>query len=201
MPKLSTPWGQADVFVRLDPDKKVVRVATPSQGGIGVHPSLELAAHIEACAIVDSEGWRWFEDSGCAAVIVALPQLFSRSAFESAKLDLQHSQPETYMTHFGTVLTATTSRALEQREFESATRNKYTVVAAFGDWAWDVPQGSVYCCGWRNSDEATAGFLVPADHFYQHATRLILDDFPRWEPNRKLPYSKLWAENAVNALE
>ena len=107
-----------------------------------------------------------------------------------AKEILQHYYPEAFMAHFGGVLTAATSRALEQREWESATANNYTVTAGFGDWTWNVPLGYVYACGWRRSDEATAGFLVPADVYNVNPGRLVLDDFQRWEPDRTLPYSK-----------
>jgi hypothetical protein len=48
----------------------------------------------------------------------------------------------------------------------------------------------VYACGWRKIDEATAGFLVPADIYDINPARLVLDDFPLWEPDRTLPYSK-----------
>lgn len=190
MPKISTPWGEADYFVRLDPDKKVLRVSTARSGGIGVHPSIELPPYIKRHAVVDADGWAWFDDCNCDPIIVALPNLFGRPSVEAAKNVLQHSHPETFMAHFGVALTASTSRALERREFEFRTKDQFVPTAGFGDWAWDVPEGHVYVCGWRHCDEAIAGFLVPAERFYRDADRLLLDEFPRWEPNRSLLYRK-----------
>ena len=91
------------------------------------------------------------------------------------------------------------ARAIERREFEAATRDNFVVTAGFGSSFWDVPCGYVYACGFRQRDEATAGFLVPASR-YTKPDRLILDEFPRWEPDRTLQMHKRFAEcPAANA--
>lgn len=190
MSKVSTPWGEAVIYFRLNPDKKFLRVNTDQSGGIGIHPSVPIPAHIERCAVIAEDGWRWFEDDQCAAVVVAFPELFSHTAVSACRDHLRHTDPETFTAHFGITLTAADSRALEQREFEANTRDNFIPTAGFGDWAWNVPKDSVYVCGWRQRDEAIAGFLVPAERFYEEACRLVLDEFPRWEPDRALPYYK-----------
>ena len=58
------------------------------------------------------------------------------------------------------------------------------------DTPWGVAeQGHGYVAGWRRRDEATACFLVPACDFI-NPERLVLDDFPRWEPDRSQPFVK-----------
>ena len=190
MPTLQTPWGIADTVIRLDPDNRFLRVHTPSHGGIGVHPAQAIPDHIASCANVDAEGWRWFEeDINVAAVMVAFPHLFCINTVAAAKDALRHHLPEVYTRHFGEALTAANSHAIERREFEAASRDKFVVTAGFGSSFWDVPGGYVYACGFRRSDDATAGFLVPSAR-YARPERLILDEFPRWEPDRTLPMHK-----------
>ncbi len=79
---------------------------------------------------------------------------------------------------------------MEEREFHARTTDNFIVTAAWGSSFWDVGNGKVYVCGWRRRDEATAGFLVPEEEYQVNPSRLILDTYPRWEPNRSLPYVK-----------
>lgn len=198
MEKLSTPWGLADYVHFHDPDRKIRRVSTSSHGGISVSRELKMPDHLAALGMRDATGCLWFEeDLAWAAVPAAFPQHFNEESLEAAQQTLRHHFPEAYVAQFGGVLTASTSRALARREWEAATANSFVVTCGFGDWAWDVPTGHVYACGWRRSDEATAGFLVPASR-YVNEGRLVLDAFPRWEPNRTLPYFK---PKSVLALE
>lgn len=196
MKHFNTPWGIADQVDSLHPEKKILRVHTPSHGGIAVALDLPMPSYLAALGDA-GPSYRWFEeDQAWAAPATAFPSFFHPAQVRGAKEILQHHYPEAFMAHFGGVLTAATSRALEQRDWESATANKYTVTSGFGDWAWDVPRGYVYACGWRRQDEATAGFLVPAEVYNLNPGRLVLDGFPRWEPDRSLPYSKPGANTA-----
>jgi len=190
MKHFNTPWGVADQVHSLHPDKKILRVCTPEHGGIAVALDLQMPACLAALGMEEG-GYRWFEeDEAWAAPATAFPTFFHPDHVRGAKETLQHRYPEAFMAHFGGVLTAATSRALERREWEAATAGNFTVTSGFGDWDWNVPTGYVYACGWRKNDEATAGFLVPADIYDVNPARLVLDDFPRWEPDRTLPYSK-----------
>jgi hypothetical protein len=190
MQKRQTPWGPADSCVALSKDNTVLKVGTPEHGGIGVAPSVELPQHIHECALVDHDGWRWFEeDIAWSAAAIALPEFFDEKTMQAAKDTLRHCMPRTFMAHFGVLLTGATSRALAQEEFESATKSNFIVVHEFGDLYWNVPEGHVYACGWRRADEATCGFLVPIEK-YRNPSRLVLDEFPRWEPDRSLPFCK-----------
>lgn len=180
----------ADQVDSLHPEKHILRVHTESHGGIAVALALPMPACLAALG-EQGQTYRWFEeDQAWAAPATAFPRFFHPQQVCSAKEILQHHYPEAFMAHFGGVLTAATSRELEKREWESATANKFTVTSGFGDWAWDVPRGYVYACGFRKNDEAVAGFLVPADVYNVNPGRLVLDDFPRWTPDRSLPYSK-----------
>jgi len=87
-------------------------------------------------------------------------------------------------------LTPADSRALEQAAWEDRTHDKFVACAAYSDRHWDVPKGMTYVSGWRRSDEAVAGFLVPAQEEQAGGLRLVLDGYPRWEPIRNLPEVK-----------
>lgn len=190
MKNFPTPWGLADQVDILHPEKKILRVHTPEHGGVAVATDLPMPSCLAALG-EQGQSFRWFEeDQAWAAPATAFPSFFHPEQVRRAKQILQHYYPEAHMDHFGGVLTAATSHALERREWESATANNFTVTSGFGDWAWDVPRGYVYACGWRKNDEAVAGFLVPADVYSANPGRLVLDEYPRWSPNRALPYSK-----------
>lgn len=190
MKHLNTPWGVADQVDSYHPEHKILRVSTPEHGGIAVALDLQMPACLAALGLQEG-GYRWFEeDEGWAAPATAFPTFFHPDHVRAAREILQHRYPEAFMAHFGGVLTPATSRALAQREWETATAGKFTVTCGFGDWAWNVPAGHVYACGWRRSDEATAGFLVPVDIYDVNPARLVLDGFPRWEPDRTLTYCK-----------
>jgi hypothetical protein len=190
MKHFSTPWGVADQVHSLHPQNKILRVSTPSHGGIAVAADLQMSVHLAALGL-EQGGYRWFEeDQAWAAPATAFPSFFHPAHVRLARQILQHKYPQAHMAQFGGVLTAATSRALERREWEMATSDSFVVTAGFGDWAWDVPRGHVYACGWRRRDEASAGFLVPAKVYDVNPERLVLDGFARWEPDRTLPYSK-----------
>ena len=191
MKNFQTPWGMADQVDSLHPEKnKLLGVHTPEHGGIAVAMDLPMPCYLAALG-EEGQSYRWFEeDQAWAAPATAFPSFFHPDHVRRAKEILRDHYPEAFMAHFGGVLTAATSRALEQREWESATANRFVVTAGFGDWAWNVVPGHVYACGWRRRDEAVAGFLVPAEIYNVNPGRLVLDDYPRWEPDRTLPYSK-----------
>jgi hypothetical protein len=189
MKQLRTPWGIAGQVASYHPERKILHARTPEQGGFAVALELPMAAHLAALGTQD-ERYRWFdEELGWAAVATAFPAHFSPGSVARAKDILRDHYPEAFTAHFGVALTAATSLALEKREWEAATANNFTVCAG---WAagWDIPAGQVYAAGWRRQDEAVAGFLVPADVYRVNPSRLVLDPFPRWEPNRDLPYTK-----------
>lgn len=186
---MRTPWGDAQTVSYYDPDRKIVHVSTASHGGLGVDLALDMPAHLAGIGECDDKR-RWFEeDKAWAAVALAFPQFFSATVVEQAKETLKHWRPEAYMTHFGVTLGPADSHVLEKRAWEQATRDNFVVTAGWGDWAWDVPAGHVYAAGFRASDGAAAGFLVPQDQ-YERPGRLVLDGFPRWEPDRTKPYCK-----------
>ena len=175
-------------------------MGTSEHGGIGVLPAAPMPDYLAALGHTDVYGTRWYEeDIAWAIAVTAFPDRFEPSWIVAAKETMRHEYPEAYMTHYGVVLTAETSRLLERRQFEAATRNSYTVTASFGEWAWNVPVGFVYACGWRRSDESTAGFPVPAEK-YLNPGRLVLDEFPRWEPDRSIPAYKPKAATPTAAI-
>ena len=191
MIKMPTPWGVSHYVHFHGADKLVVRVGTAEHGGIGVDASILMPPALAALAMLDSDGRRWFEEDVCwAAAVIALPDRFPADWVESAQNTLCHSFPDAYMAHFNVVLTAADSRAIEEREFHAKTQDNFIVTAAWGSAFWDVGTGSVYACGWRRRDEATAGFLVPEGEYQVAPSRLILDNYPRWEPDRSLPFVK-----------
>lgn len=192
MIKISTPWGPSHYVHFHGADRLVVRVGTAEHGGIGVDASLSMPPALAALALLDSDGRRWYEeDVAWAAAVVAFPERFQPEWLEPAKDTLRNEFPEAYMAHFGVTLTTADSRVLEERAWHAASADNFIVMSAFGDSFWNVEPGMVYACGWRRRDEATAGFLVPeAVYSAANPSRMILDHFPRWEPDRSTPYLK-----------
>ena len=187
---MSTPWGGSQSRTFYDPQRTIMLVNTAEHGGFGVHVSREMPKHLVTGIAIVEDTWRWFEeDQAWAAVAVAFPEFFSEANVASAQQTLKDWYPEAYMAHFGVNLTAADSRKLEQLAWEEATRDNFVVTAGWGDWAWDVPAGHVYAAGFRARDGAAAGFLVPQDQ-YERPGRMVLDSFPRWEPDRTKPYCK-----------
>lgn len=187
--RLDTPWGSADSVRYLNADKSVVQVSTASHGGIGVdHTQLELPAHLIVPAI-RTDTMLWFEedDDWCCAAL-ALPDLFP-DIQDAAEATLRNLMPEIYRAHYGRMPTAQESIRVRAMELNRALHANFRARSAFGDWAWNVPAGHVYVLGVRASDGASVGFLLP-DAEYKDVDALVLDGYPRWEPDMTLPRSK-----------
>lgn len=194
MNKTYTPWGVADHVVALNPERTVLRVGTPSHGGIGVHASVNIAPHLLRYAInaesTSPDEWRWFEeDCNWALVALALPDLFTPEQRESAEATVRNWCPDAWEAHFGRRPSAEESSRIRELELAERLKNHFRPRTAFGDWAWNVPKGHVYVLGHRAIDDQTQGFLVP-DPEYQNLDTLVLDSYPHWSPDKSLPYSK-----------
>lgn len=187
--RLETPWGTADSVRYVNADKSVVKVSTSSHGGIGVdHTKLQLPDHLTIPAI-KTDTMLWFEeDSDWCCVALALPVLFPDEQ-DAAEATLRNSLPQVYKTHYGRMPTAEESLKVREMELNRALHSNFRVRTGFGDWAWNVPVGHVYVVGVRASDNATAGFLVPEAE-YKNYDAMVLDAYPRWEPDMTLPRSK-----------
>ena len=187
---MPTPWGPADLLEAKCSDKSVIVVSTSSHGGIGVHvPTHPSPQHLRVLGICD-DTWAWFEeDCAWAAAALMLPELFPEDQ-DFARSTLCNWYPEVYAQHFGTLPTAAQSIAVRQAEIKERLKNHFTVKATWGDWAWDVPLGQIYVLGCRTSDGAETGFLVPSEDYKSPVDEIILDAYPRWEPDRTLPGTK-----------
>lgn len=185
-----TPWGQADYVTAKCEDKSVIVVGTPSHGGIGVHIATHpIPEHFQKLAIC-GDTWAWFEeDCAWAAAALMLPEVF-RNEQVAAESTLRNWYPDAYAAHFGRMPSAAESMEVRSRTLKVQLQDKFTVKATWGDWAWDVPQGHLYILGVRSCDNVEAGFLVPEADYKTPVDEIVLDAYPRWEPDRRLPYSK-----------
>lgn len=194
MNNLTTPWGKAHYVQLHGGDGQVLGVGTASHGGIGVHPAISLPQPFEALALVDEEGWRWFEeDEAWAAAVLALPQRFPGELQQKAQETLRHCLPDVYSAHFKVTLTSKDSYVLGQREREAATAGNFIPTCALDSSYYDVPEGHVWVSGWRRRDEATEGFLLPEEAYASGDPYLVLDSFRRWMPNTAMPRRKALA--------
>lgn len=187
---MHTPWGAADSVEAKSPDRSVIVVSTSSHGGIGVHiPTHPIPEHFKQLGIF-GDVWAWFEEDCCwAAPVLMFPDLFP-SEQVSAENTLRSWYPEVYASHYGRMPTAEESMVVRSREIKERLKNSFTVNGTWGDWAWDVPRGHIYVVGKRSSDGVEAGFLLPAGAYKAPIDEIVLDTYPRWEPNRTLPYTK-----------
>ncbi len=187
---MATPWGRADSLTKMTPAGDVVKVATASHGGIGVRVDGPAIAPALLDLAIKEGDWYWFEEDQCwCGAVLAWPDLFKERERAAAESTLRNSCPDVYERFFGRRPTAAESIAVAEAAVRARTHENYTPQSGYGDWAWDVPPGHVYVLGRRASDGATAGFLLTKQE-YEHPFGLVLDDFPRWEPDRSLPYSK-----------
>ena len=185
-----SPWGKIDQTEGIDDKGLIIRVHTPSHGGIGVHKSLEMPSSLASLAMEPAAEWRWFEeDCDWAAVPLAFPDRFNEAVLDQAKDCLRNWNPDAYEGFFGVKPTPEESHVAKDRYLKDLNKQNFMPKTGYGDWAWDVPKGFVYCQGARQSDEATKGFLVPADE-YKNLQELVLNDYPAWEPDKSLPYTK-----------
>lgn len=187
---MHTPWGRADSLTFLSADKSVIQVDTCSHGGIGVHVAVHpIPEHFKPLAVLGDD-WAWFEeDCAWSAAALMLPAILIDHQ-QSAEETLRHWYPDTYATHFGRMPTSEESIEVRSREIKERLKDFYTVDATWGDWAWNVPPGHLYVMGRRKSDGASAGFLVPGDAYKAPIDEIVLDGFPRWEPDRSFPCTK-----------
>ena len=187
---MHTPWGAADSLEAKCSDNSVIVVGTSSHGGIGVHtPTHVIPEHFKGLAICGGT-WAWFEeDCAWSAAVLMFPNLFPAEQ-EAAKLTLRNWYPAVYAAHYGRMPTAAESHKVRSDEIKERLKNNYTVDATWGDWAWNVPPGHLYVIGRRSSDGHEAGFLVPKKDYESPVDEIVLDAYPRWEPDRSLPYTK-----------
>lgn len=184
----NTPWGIADYVKDVAGDGTVLIVSTSSHGGIGVHTSRAMPAYFRSQALTSGE-WLWFEeDCDWAIAALSFPDLFPKDQ-DNAKQTLCNWHPDVYAEHFGQLPTAAQSLKVAERERDERLKDKFTVSSGHSDSSWNIPKGFVYASGWRRADGAKQGFLVPKDK-YVNLHELVLDDFPRWEPDLTLPYMK-----------
>lgn len=196
MIKMTTPWGQADNVSYLNPERTLVRVHTASHGGIGVRFDVTMPSHLDPG--VSGDMWRWFEeDQEWCIPALAFPMYFKPEMVQIATDLLRNWYPDAYEIHFGQMVTAEHSAARRRDELNQRLRAKYRVRASWGDWAWDVPAGKVLALGVRDSDGDEATFLVPHSE-YVNLDELVLDKYPRFTPDRTLPYTKPREKSTAN---
>lgn len=187
---MDTPWGRADLVESKTDDNTVLVVSTSSHGGIGVHIATHSIPEYFKKFAIYGETWAWFEEDCCwSAAALALPELFL-DAQQSAEDTLRNWYPDAYAAHFGRMPLASESMVVRERERKIRLMNNFTVYAAWDETAWNVPIGHVYVRGRRSADNAEAGFLIPVDLYKPPIDDIVLDAFPRWEPDRALPQFK-----------
>lgn len=199
---MHTPWGAADSLEAKSPDKSVIVVGTSSHGGIGVNtPTHVIPEHFKSLCIIEGD-WAWFEqDEASSGAILMFPDLFPKHQ-EAAEATLRNWHPTVYAAHYGRMPTVAESHQVRSSEIKERLKHNYTVNAAWGDWAWNVPPGHLYVLGRRTSDGHEAGFLMPKEDYESPVCEIVLDAYPRWEPDRSLPYTKPRQGNVVQpALE
>lgn len=185
---MHTPWGPADDVQDISGDGTIIYVSTAGHGGIGVATSRKMPPAYASIPIVQGD-WRWFEhDCAMCAPVLAFPHLFKPDGVQQAKDTLRNWYPMVFAMVYGHTPTAEESTEMARLEFEVRTKDKFVPRVAWGDWAWNVPEGQTLVRGVRKSDGAEAEFLVPNDDY--KTSRMVLDSYPRWSPDRTLPYTK-----------
>ena len=188
MKTMNTPWGPADGISYLNDERTIIRVHTSSHGGIGVRCDVPMPPHFP-CGL-DGDNWRWYEeDQEWCFPATAYPACFKPDAVQIAKDLMRNWYPDAFEAHFAEKVTSSNSAARRRDELNSRLHGNYRVKACWSDSCWNVPTGQVLALGVRASDGDEATFLVPKPD-YKALDELVLDRYPRFTPDRTLPYSK-----------
>ena len=171
-PILYTPWGTADSSTSLADG--IVSVSTSSHGGIHLSPQrvqqMPPALRAGAGDRITAGGDAWFEEDVDAAIVaVSFPDAFSKEAGAEAEATLRNWLPSIWEAHFGRHLEPGESHKKDEDAFYEANRQSLIVIAAFGQWASNVPPGMVGVIariGGRGVPSSTdSSWLVPAAEY------------------------------------
>jgi len=157
-PKRS-PWGTVDYAKELAPG--VFTVSTPGHGGI----KLDRKRNAAVPKPVRRKGGWYEEDCEYALAVLVHPEAFDEKTVEAAHDSAKNWYPEAYETLTGTKVKTEESYTLRKRAVEEATKDKFVVRSARGDWAEDVPTGKVCVTAQKASTGETADFLVTAAEY------------------------------------
>jgi hypothetical protein len=139
--KMRTPWGKAQNVTKVTPSGSILEVSTAGHGGLKLDRRTNALVH---------EAWRqkggWYEED-CEHAIVALTfgtdAGYSLEAVERARVTAKDYYPDAYEAVYGVKVTADESSTVREREALAATAGKYLILACWGEWATNVPDGRV----------------------------------------------------------
>lgn len=163
---MRTPWGQAQSVDHLAPG--IEFVTTASHGGVKLSEDLnrKIPAYMRQAG-----GW-YEEDVDWAVVATIFPEAFPEKERISAKSTLRNWRPDAYERFYAEEIQAGQSFIKDDRLFQERHKDDYIVLAGWGDWHPQVPEGFVGVFAGRGGrlptggyPEDTAYFLVPASEY------------------------------------
>lgn len=150
----SSPWGQIDCATQIAPG--IIRVSTPSHGGIWVAP--ELRRRIDSRWLERASAW-FEEDCEWAIVAHSFPEEFGRfhdadrkargagytgdEVLAMADRSLRAWMPDAYELITGQRVEAGQSRSRDALKFAQEHPDGLWLGGAFGDWHGLVPKGLI----------------------------------------------------------
>lgn len=158
---MQTPWGTADHVETYD--NGVVRVSTPSHGGMFCNP--ELNERVPE-PLRNADGW-YEEDLDAHCVVVAFPECFGAEDVEQATKVIRDWYPERYEAWTGQPATPENSHKAAEKHFRATHAADFVSIAAFGSWHDRVPEGmaGVAATPGGDRDVEAVYFLVPAEEY------------------------------------
>ena len=163
-----TPWGAVQ-FTTPTLRDGVTNVHTSRHGGVYLdepHSAMMLDACHEHTTLPMRTGWSWWEED-CAWSLVALvfPDAFTPEQRKAAYRTARDWYPDEYARITQLSVTPDESYTLRKRAFEAATRECFVGFSARGDWADDVPAGTVTLSARKVSTGEAADFNIAADDY------------------------------------
>lgn len=165
---MQTPWGRSDSKQEYAPG--ITFYDTPGHGGFKLHKALNDVVPYD----LRNENCWYEEDCEWAIVAFCFPTAFKPDVRKDAENTLINWYPDQYMRLTGETLQPEQSFKLRERAFDAAHKDSYVVLAAWGDWHKDVPEGmvGVYATigGKREFSHGTGKyFLVPRQEYERRA--------------------------------
>jgi hypothetical protein len=165
---IHSPWGPSQQVTAIADG--IVWISTASHGGARINAKRAQAMPDFLFALGERRGEFTFFEEDCAwsAVAMAYPAEFVRwssGSADAAEQTLRNWYPDAWEALTGEVLEPGRSMAKDERTFYAAHAADPLVIAAWGSWHEDVPEGYVGVCamlgGGRAGDRSETYWLVP----------------------------------------
>jgi hypothetical protein len=171
---MHTPWGPSQSQEPLA--HGITFVSTSSHGGIKLDRRRQAAM---PAALKLPGGW-YEEDMEFHRVILAFPADFTEPEVTRAHATMKSWHPDVYEAWSGVPVLISESHVLQERAFLAEHANDWLVIAAYGSWHKNVPEGYVGVRAtlgghWGDGTTEERCFLVPQAEYDARGISFVIE--------------------------